>query len=161
MHTANFDEALDQIVLKDPRFHRDAYMFIREALDHTQRMGNKGSKSEKGEKSESRHVSSDEPAEGKVRHVTGQELLAGVRAYALDQYGPMTLTVLNEWGVHQCEDFGELVFNMVENHLLAKTKNDSREDFKGGYDFTEAFRQPFLPSTKAASADAEPKPTLS
>ena len=161
MHTANFDEALDQIVLKDPRFHRDAYMFIREALDHTQRMGNKGSKSEKGEKSESRHVSSDEPAEGKVCHVTGQELLAGVRAYALDQYGPMTLTVLNEWGVHQCEDFGELVFNMVENHLLAKTKNDSREDFKGGYDFTEAFRQPFLPSTKAASADAEPKPTLS
>ena len=161
MHTANFDEALDQIVLKDPRFHRDAYMFIREALDHTQRMVNKGSKSEKGEKSEARHLSSDEPAEGKVRHVTGQELLGGVRAYALDQYGPMTLTVLNEWGVRQCEDFGELVFNMVENHLLAKTKNDSREDFKGGYDFTEAFRQPFLPSTKAASADAEPKPTLS
>ena len=161
MHTANFDEALDQIVLKDPRFHRDAYMFIREALDHTQRMVNKGSKSEKGEKSESRHASSDEPAEGKVRHVTGQELLGGVRAYALDQYGPMTMTVLNEWGVRQCEDFGELVFNMVENHLLAKTKNDSREDFKGGYGFTEAFRQPFLPSTKAASADAEAKPTLS
>lgn len=155
MHTANFDEALDQIVLKDPRFHRDAYIFIREALDHTQRMVNKGSKSE------SRHVSSDEPAEGKVRHVTGQELLGGVRAYALDQYGPMTLTVLNEWGVRQCEDFGELVFNMVENHLLAKTKNDSREDFKRGYDFTEAFRQPFLPSTKAASADSETKPTLS
>ena len=161
MHTANFDEALDQIVLKDPRFHRDAYMFIREALDHTQRIVNKGGKSEKSEKAESRHASSDEPAEGKVRHVTGQELLGGVRAYALDQYGPMTLTVLNEWGVRQCEDFGELVFNMVENHLLAKTKNDSREDFKGGYDFTEAFRQPFLPSTKAASADAEPKPTLS
>jgi uncharacterized repeat protein (TIGR04138 family) len=161
MHTANFDEALDQIVLKDPRFHRDAYMFIREALDHTQRMVNKGSKSEKGEKSESRQLSGDEPAEGKVRHVTGQELLGGVRAYALDQYGPMTLTVLNEWGVRQCEDFGELVFNMVENHLLAKTKNDSREDFKGGYDFTEAFRHPFLPSAKAASADAEPKPTLS
>ena len=161
MHTANFDETLDQIVLKDPRFHRDAYMFIREALDHTQRMVTKGSKSEKGEKSEARHLSGDEPAEGKVRHVSGQELLGGVRAYALDQYGPMTLTVLNEWGVHRCEDFGELVFNMVENHLLAKTKNDSREDFKGGYDFAEAFRQPFLPSTKAASADAEPKPTLS
>ncbi len=161
MHTANFDEALDQIVQNDPRYHRDAYMFIREALDHTQRMVNKSSKSEKGEKGESRQAAGDDLAEGKVRHVTGQELLNGVRAYALDQYGPMTLTVLNEWGVRKCEDFGELVFNMVENHLLAKTKKDSRDDFKGGYDFTEAFCHPFLPSAKTASANPEPKPTLS
>ncbi len=48
---------------------------------------------------------------------------------------------------------------MVENHLLAKTKKDSRDDFKGGYDFDEAFRQPFLPSTKPAPT--EPKPTHS
>jgi len=160
MHTANFDEALEQIVLKDPRFQRDAYIFIREALDHTQRMVNKVSKSEKGEKSDSRHAANEDALEGKVRHVTGQELLGGVRAYALDQFGPMTLTVLNEWGVRQCEDFGELVFNMVENHLLAKTKNDSREDFKGGYDFVEAFSQPFRPTGKPAVA-VEPKPTHS
>jgi len=53
--------------------------------------------------------------------------------------------VLNEWGVHRCEDFGEIVFNMVEHDLLAKTSEDSRENFKGGYDFEEAFRKPFLP----------------
>ena len=162
MHTANFDEALDQIVQNDPRYHRDAYLFIREALDFTQKLVNKGSKSEKGEKadkSESRVSASDDAGEGKVRHVSGQELLAGIRAYALEQFGPMTLTVLSEWGLNRCEDFGELVFNMVENHLLAKTKKDSRDDFKGGYDFDEAFRQPFLPSTK--SAPTEPKPTHS
>ena len=96
MHTANFDEALDQIVLKDPRYHRDAYLFIREALDHTQRIINKATKSEKGEKSESRQSVGDDLVEGKVRHVTGQELLSGIRDYALDQFGPMTLTVLNE-----------------------------------------------------------------
>jgi len=61
--------------------------------------------------------------------------------------------------VRRCEDFGEIVFNMVENHLLAKTKKDSPEDFKGGYDFEEAFRQPFLPAGKSAAA--EPKPTTS
>jgi len=155
MHTANFDEALDQIVQKDSRYHREAYLFVREALDHTQKLVNKGSKSE------SRTLSSDDLTEGKVRHVSGQELLAGIRAYAIEQFGPMTLTVLNEWGIQRCEDFGEIVFNMVENHLLAKTKKDSRDDFKGGYDFEEAFRQPFLPAQKPAPASAEPKPTLS
>lgn len=162
MQHANFDEALDLIVQKDPRFHRDAYIFLREALDHTQKLVNKSSKSEKGdkaEKAEARAAMGDDSTSGKVRHVSGQELLAGIRAYALEQFGPMTLTVLNEWGIRQCEDFGELVFNMVENHLLAKTKKDSRDDFKGGYDFDEAFRQPYLPSAK--SAPTEPKPTHS
>jgi len=154
MNTANFDEALDQIVQKDTRYHRDAYLFVREALDHTQKLVNKSSKSES-------RAAVEEAAEGKVRHVSGQELLAGIRAYALEQFGPMALTVLCEWGVRRCEDFGEIVFNMVENHLLAKTKKDSREDFKGGYDFEEAFQQPFLPTGKSATSKAEPKPTHS
>ncbi len=154
MNTANFDEALEQIVQQDPRYHRDAYLFVREALDHTQKLVNKSARSES-------RAAADELAEGKVRHVSGQELLAGIRAYALEQFGPMTITVLNEWGVRRCEDFGELVFNMVENHLLAKTKKDSRDDFKGGYDFDEAFRQPFLPASKPGASEPEPKPTHS
>jgi len=154
MNTANFEEALDQIVQKDARYHRDAYLFVREALDHTQKLVNKSAKSES-------RAAAEELTEGKVRHVSGQELLAGIRAYALEQFGPMTLTVLNEWGVRRCEDFGELVFNMVENHMLAKTKKDSREDFKDGYDFDAAFRQPFLPADKSAAPKAEPKPSNS
>jgi uncharacterized repeat protein (TIGR04138 family) len=154
MNTANFDEALDQIVQKDTRYHRDAYLFVREALDHTQKLVNKSARSES-------RAAAEELTEGKVRHVSGQELLAGIRSYALEQFGPMTLTVLNEWGVRRCGDFGEIVFNMVENHLLAKTKKDSREDFKDGYDFDEAFRQPFLPADKSAAPKAEPKPTNS
>jgi uncharacterized repeat protein (TIGR04138 family) len=154
MNTANFDETLDLIVQKDPRYHREAYLFVREALDHTQKMVNKGSKTESRQAAATGDI-----AEGKVRHVTGQELLAGIRDYALNEYGPMTLTVLNEWGVQRCEDFGELVFIMVENHLLAKTKKDTRDDFKGGYDFAEAFRKPFLPAAKTSAPAAEPKST--
>lgn len=169
MQHPNFDEALDLIIQKDPRFHRDAYMFLREALDHTQKLVSKGSKTEKGEKAdkaekaESRAVAGDDSTSGKIRHVSGQELLAGIRAYALEQYGPMAITVLNEWGVSRCEDFGEIVFNMVENHLLAKTKKDSRDDFKGGYEFDEAFRQPFLPSSarQPAAPAIESKPAAS
>jgi len=130
MHGINFDEELEKIVAKDSRYTRDAYLFVREALDHTQKLIGKPAK------------------EDLPRHVTGQQLLEGIRDFALQQYGPMTLTVLNEWGITRCEDFGELVFNMVEVGLLAKTDKDSRDDFSRGYDFADAFRKPFLPETK-------------
>lgn len=131
----NVDEVLEKIIAKDPRYPREAYFFVREALDHTQKMVLKSAK-------------------GDLRHVTGQELLGGIREYALAQFGPMTLTVLEEWGVRRCEDFGELVFNMVDNSLLGKTETDSREDFKGGYDFETAFRKPFLPRGKTQKNEA-------
>lgn len=127
MHGIDFDEELEKIVAKDSRYTRDAYLFVREALDHTQKMIGKPGRD-------------DAP-----RHVSGQQLLDGIRDYALQQYGPMAITVLNEWGIRRCEDFGELVFNMVENSLLAKTEKDSRADFAGGYTFDDAFRKPFLP----------------
>jgi uncharacterized repeat protein (TIGR04138 family) len=60
----------------------------------------------------------------------------------------MAITVLDEWAIRSCKDFGEIVFNMVEIELLAKTEQDSREDFVEGYDFEQAFRLPFLPSSK-------------
>jgi len=81
-------------------------------------------------------------------HVSGQELLEGIRQHALDEFGPMTMTVFEEWGLAQCDDFGAIVFNMVEHSLLGKTEEDSMEDFKGGYEFFDAFRKPFLPSGK-------------
>jgi uncharacterized repeat protein (TIGR04138 family) len=141
MHAPTFEQVLAQILARDPRYHREAYLFVREALDHTQKLLAKKT--------------------GKVelRHVTGQELLEGIRQYALQQYGPLTLMVLEEWGVRRCEDFGELVFNMVETHLLAKTDTDTREDFRGGYDFHEAFRKPFLSRRAQADALPEMKPT--
>jgi uncharacterized repeat protein (TIGR04138 family) len=146
MQEVSFEQALEQILAKDPRYTRDAYHFVREALDHTQKRVNKSSR-------EGRASRSEKPAEGlPVRHVTGQELLEGIRTFALEQFGPMVPTVLEEWGIRNCADFGELVFNMVEIGLLAKTERDSREDFKNGYDFDEAFRKPFLPEAKQASA---------
>jgi uncharacterized repeat protein (TIGR04138 family) len=146
MHEPTFEEELDRIVVKDPRFHRDAYLFVREALDHTRKVV-------------------ERPGRNRVRqtvgqHVTGQELLAGIRDYALSQYGPMAITVLEEWGVHQCRDFGDIVFNMVEASLLAKTEDDNRSDFEGGYDFDVAFRQPFLPSGKLETEKKLSRPKL-
>jgi uncharacterized repeat protein (TIGR04138 family) len=60
----------------------------------------------------------------------------------------MSVTVFAEWGVNEGKDFGEIVFNMVETGLLAKTETDSRADFQDGYSFTEAFEKPFWPASR-------------
>ena len=140
MHEISFDETVDKILQKDRRYDRAAYFFVRDALDHTQKLlGRIGTEEE--------------------HHVTGQELLEGIRAYALEQYGPMTLAVLHEWGVRGCEDFGELVFNLIEGSIFRKTATDSRDDFKNGYDFFEAFRRPFLPARHAVQSYSVSPPT--
>jgi uncharacterized repeat protein (TIGR04138 family) len=138
MQEINFDEAVELILTRDKRFARDAYTFVREALDYTQKLTGK-------------------ETPGQIRHVSGQELLDGIRQFALQQFGPMAITVFEEWGVHNCRDFGEIVFNMVEIGLLAKTEKDTREDFQNSYDFTEAFRQPFRPQGKP---DPQSKPVV-
>lgn len=129
MAQLDFDTALEPLLARDPRYQRAAYHFVREALDHAQRL-----LSEKGHKI--------------PRHVSGAELLDGIRDLALKQFGPMACCVLEEWGITRCEDFGELVFNMIEHQILKKTEQDSREDFRGGFNFDEAFRQPFVPAAR-------------
>jgi uncharacterized repeat protein (TIGR04138 family) len=131
MQEINFDETVEIILSRDTRYRREGYTFVREALDFTQKLIVKENR-------------------GQIRHVRGQELLEGIRQYALQQFGPMVVTVFAEWGIRNCRDFGEIVFNMVETGLLAKTEHDSREDFQSGYDFTDAFRKPFWPSQKTS-----------
>jgi uncharacterized repeat protein (TIGR04138 family) len=98
MQDLSFEAAVELIRAKDPRYHREAYQFVRDALDHTQQSLGKDSSNP-------------------IRHVTGQQLLQGIRDYALIQFGPMAMTVLAEWGIHGCQDFGEIVFNMVESRV--------------------------------------------
>lgn len=149
MQPIDFDEMLDKITRRDPRYDREAYRFVRDALDFTQqqltrsqerpgRAGRKGSK------------------KAPPHHVSGRELLEGIRDHALKEYGPMVTTVFGEWGIRQTADFGEIVFNMVEAGLLNKTAEDSRQDFEQVYSFEEAFDQPFRPRNKAGSP-SEPR----
>jgi len=128
MQEVCFEEAVERVRAKDQRYQREAYLFVRDALEHTRRATGKNLRDR--------------------AHVTGQELLAGIRDYALAQFGPMAMAVFEQWGIHTCPDFGEIVFNLIEVGQLSKTKKDSRADFADGYDFWEAFRKPFLPSNQ-------------
>ena len=125
MQKLDFGEKLDLIVQQDSRYDREAYLFLRDALDFTVKLRKKAK-------------------EGND-HVTGQQLLDGVRQFALKQYGPMVPTVLGYWGVRRCEDFGEMVFNFIREGIFGKTDTDTIEHFSGGYTFHEAFVVPFLP----------------
>jgi len=129
MRKITFEEAVAQILKEDPRYAPEAYHFIRETLDFATR-------------------SLKKPTEGPERHVSAAELLEGIRQYALKEYGPLAMTVLQAWGIRQCEDFGQIVFNLVNKKFLGKTNEDSVHDFDRGYDFATAFRAPFMPEKK-------------
>lgn len=123
----DFNEVIRAIRKDDPRYQRGAYYFLRQALDYSLRELHK-----RGELDQ-------------TNHLTGQQLLEGIRCYAIDQYGPMARTVLENWGVNNCRDFGNIVFNLVECKVLGKTEKDSPEDFAKGYSFSAAFDEPFRP----------------
>ncbi len=126
MQKIDFDEAVEKLVQQDPRYTTGAYHFLRDALDYTLRRSRK---------------------EGDVedRHVSGKELVEGIREYALKEFGPMVMTVFDEWGIRSCDDFGEIVFNLIEARVFGRTEEDKKEDFSGHYDFQDVFVRPFLP----------------
>ena len=142
MQSVKFEEVLDAILRQDGRYSREAYHFLREALDHTQRNIHRGS---------------DPARTPDQRHVSGQQLLEGIRDYALQSLGPMAFHVFEAWGIQRCEDFADLVFNLVDHGrgMFGKTDQDSRDDFKDGYDFVEAFRHPFLPERRRSHCPRE------
>lgn len=106
---------IEGVIEKYKRYKFDAYHFLMAALHHT--VGKL-----------------DKP-----RHVSGPELVEGIREYAVEQYGPLARTVLNYWGIHTTEDFGHVVFALVEAGILRKQPEDKLEDFAGIFDFEEAF----------------------
>ena len=124
-------EAVEQISATDRRYHKDAYFFLRDALDHTVRLRKR--------------------ALGESGHVTGQQLSEGARQVAIKHYGPMVPTVFEYWGISKTDDFGEMVWNLCELGVFGRTESDKKKDFHAVYDFHDAFVAPYK--------SVEPKPT--
>jgi uncharacterized repeat protein (TIGR04138 family) len=136
MTSISFGDAVRRSIQNDPRYHPAAYELVRDAL----------------------HIAAkkfrDENADD--QHVSGQELLAGFRDHVLSEYGPMSNIILDQWGLQRGEDVGNIVYNLIDVGYFGKNDGDSLEDFAGGYDFSTAFSEPFLPSsarsTRASSS---------
>jgi uncharacterized repeat protein (TIGR04138 family) len=121
------EPSIFDIALKT-RYPVDAFIFIQRGLDHTVR-GIHGAIPK----------DLDPQDESTNRHVSGQQLCEGLREFAITQYGLMARTVLRRFKIYTTEDFGHLVFAMVDAGMMRKTDEDSIADFMNVYDFSEAF----------------------
>jgi uncharacterized repeat protein (TIGR04138 family) len=133
-------DGLEQRILevrrRDRRFARNAYYFVLDALDHTiVELGR-------------------DRATGEERHISGQDLLGGIRELAAEQFGPMASLVFESWGIRSTADFGEIVFSLVDVGLLSRRPEDSRLDFVDGYDFEDTFAEKFRARLAAISRTA-------
>ncbi len=128
---------LEDVVRRHPCYAYEAYEFLFLALAHTQKMLGRvppePSAAEAGPEPKS-----EEPGSESRYHVTGRELLDGVRDLALQQFGLMARTVFRMWGINRTDDFGQMVFNLVEAGLMSKTERDDLSDFRDVYDLDEA-----------------------
>jgi uncharacterized repeat protein (TIGR04138 family) len=131
-------------VAAESEYPLDAFMFVQRGLDYTVRHTHGEPDVEPGET----FPVEDDP-EDSSRHVTGRQLCHGLRDYAVAQYGLMARSVLLRWGIVRCEDFGRIVFAMVEAGMMRRTDDDQFDDFVGVFDFREAFSPRLMLSDRA------------
>lgn len=113
-------EKFRRLLAADKRYHPEAYNFIYEALDWTLK-----------------HVVKS--TERESQHVSGPELLEGIRQYSIEQFGCLAKVVFERWGITATSDFGAIVFNLVDYDLMGKQESDSPEDFEEVYEFSDVF----------------------
>src|SRR5688572_19639822 len=122
---------LMEVARRDPRYAYEAYEFLFEALRHTQKLFGRAP---------DEPAPSDAPAEA---HVNGTELLTGVCDLARQEFGRMARVVFKLWGIDRTDDWGEIVFNLIDANLLSKTEDDAREHFRGLFDLDEVLLNRF------------------
>jgi uncharacterized repeat protein (TIGR04138 family) len=132
-----FHAGLLEVVQRDRRYAYEAYEFLFHALHHTQKMLGREPPPPPVIEGQEQPAQEQDPR----FHVTGQELAHGIRELALQEFGLMARTVFSQWGIQRTDDFGEMVFNLVEAGLMSKTDQDTREDFRAVYDLDQALVQ--------------------
>jgi uncharacterized repeat protein (TIGR04138 family) len=113
------NEPFNKVASNDSRYTKEAFWFVRDGVNRAVRVLSRES-----------------------RHVTPAELIEELRLLALERYGRSARDQLGSWGVKRCEDFGEIVFTLIEHGLFGKQPGDKKEDFESGYDFETAFHAP-------------------
>jgi uncharacterized repeat protein (TIGR04138 family) len=111
------------------KYHPDAYRFVDQALRFTQRRLGRTHDA----------VQPEEDFDEEHAHISGPELLDGVRELAIQEFGLLTIPVLKYWGIRKTDDFGRIVFDFIERGAMRKTDRDQLTDFFDVYDFEKAF----------------------
>lgn len=119
------------VVRQDARYAYEAYEFVFQGLEFTQKWLGRDLPDEKTDPTDPRH------------HVSCRQLAEGIRRFAVQEFGQMAPAVLRSWGVRQSDDFGEIVFNLIDAKLMSKTDADSRAEFHGVFAIDETMLQDF------------------
>ena len=106
---------MDRIRALDGCYHERAYLFVLSALEYRQQQL---------------------PVRG---HISGTDLAIACRDFAMEHFGLTARTVLAHWGINTTEDFGKIVFVLIEVGLLIRQPSDQMDDFVGVYDFEKTF----------------------
>jgi uncharacterized repeat protein (TIGR04138 family) len=114
-------DQLRALALRDGRYRPEALHFLFESLETAVRLAGKDS------------------SQGSERHVTGQELVAGLAEHARELFGPLAAKVWPAWGVHSPLDWGRIVFLLVDEGLLRRQESDTLADFEGEFDLERTF----------------------
>ncbi len=149
MNDQRFWNEIDALRERDGRYAREAYGFVMRGLGYA--LGRLPAERR------------NHPAR---RHLSGQELLAGLLDLAREEFGFLAYRVLSSWGVREGRDFGEVVFRLVEAGVLSKRPEDRIEDFEAAPDFRTMLEEEFPwsrlgPPSEAASprrTELEPQP---
>jgi len=116
-----------KLAIDDGRYSPYAFQFLFEGLDHAVKL-------------HKRHQ-----REGAARHVSGQELIEGMKAYARELFGPLAAYVWRTWGIRETIDWGNIVFLLVDAELLTRQDGDTLDDFRSGFDFDREFVETYEP----------------
>lgn len=119
----DFRVKVSNIRKRNPSYEADAYTFLMECFRYT---------------SGKRRQTAD-------RHLKAADICEAVKSNALETFGPMAATVLEEWGIKSACDIGEMVRNLVDEKILIREENDAYEAFEGVFDFHESFVKPYEP----------------
>ena len=116
LHGSGLRDPFSEVASSHPRYSKEAFYFVRDGVNYAvQSLGRKS------------------------RHVGAKELLEALRSLAVERYGISAHEQLRSWGITRCEDFGEIVFTLIDQRLFGKQPQDKKEDFSDGYDFATAF----------------------
>jgi uncharacterized repeat protein (TIGR04138 family) len=117
-------------------YHVLAFKFVFSALRHMQE-----------------HLGRDRSTEA-TGHISGPELLEGIRQLGLQHFGMLSPAVFKSWGIHSTEDFGHIVFQMISAGDMKKTDDDQLSDFVDVYDFAKVFSEDYTLDTREAFSRA-------
>ena len=130
-HSKSMQEVVDELGL----YPADAFRFVQEGLAYAVKKFH-GARLEKAAETGEEEI-------GASHHISGQQLCEGLREFALKEWGLLAPTVLRRWNVTTTYDFGRIVFALVDHKHMAKTDDDTVEDFRNVYDFKTAFVQDY------------------